>query len=250
MTTTRTILGLALGVALLGGGGIATAQAQDGADASPSGSAASADLATALQSAREEERLARELYTVLADTYNGAVPFSRITLSEQHHHEAIGVLLQRHHVTDPSVGKAAGTYADPTLQTNYNTWLAQGKVSLDKAYEVGVAVEKADIADLKCSINTVTDADVNQVLTHLLNASQHHLTAYQEAANGNPVGPGQGMQQRMEQGANAGNGADNQRPRMGNAPGAGMGNRGPGRGPGMGSGQPSSDCPLTDTDTT
>jgi hypothetical protein len=248
MTTTRKMLGLTLGVALLGGGGIATAQAQDGADASPS--AASADLTTALQLAREEERVARDLYKVLADTYNGAVPFSRITLSEQRHYEAIGVLLQRHHVTDPSAGKAAGTYADPTLQTNYNTWLAQGKVSLDKAYDVGVAVEKADIADLKSSINTVTEADVRQVLTHLLNASQHHLTAYQEAANGNPVGPGQGMQQRMKQGANTGNEADNQRPRMGNAPGAGMSNRGPGRGPGTGSGQPSSDCPLTDTDTT
>ena len=246
MTTTRKMLGLAMGVALLAGGGIATAQAQDAADVSPSVSAASADLATVLQLAREEERVARDLYKVLADTYNGAVPFSRITLSEQRHYEAIGVLLQRHHVTDPSVGKAAGTYADPTLQTNYNTWLAQGKVSLDKAYEVGVAVEKADIADLTSSINTVTDADVNQVLTHLLTASQHHLTAYQEAANGNTVRPGQGMQQRMKQGANAGNRVDNQRPRMGNTPGAGMGNRGPG--PGMGSGQPSGDCPLTDTD--
>lgn len=250
MTMTRKMLGVAISVALLGGGGIATAQAQEAADASPSGSAASADLATVLQLAREEERLARELYKVLADTYNGAVPFSRITLSEQRHYEAIGVLLQRHHVTDPSVGKSAGKYADPALQTNYNTWLTQGKDSLYKAYEVGVAVEKADIADLKSSINTVTDAPVRQVLTHLLNAPQHHLTAYQEAANGNPVGPGQGMPQRMQQGANAGNGADNQRPRMDNAPGAGMGNRGPGRGPGMGMGQPSSDCPLTDTDTT
>ena len=178
MTTTRKTLGLALGVALLAGGGIATAHARDGADVSPSVSAASADLATVLQLAREEERLARELYKVLADTYNGAVPFSRITLSEQRHYEAIGVLLQRHHVTDPSVGKAAGTYADPTLQTNYNTWLAQGTVSLDKAYEVGVAVEKADIADLTSSINTVTDADVRQVLTHLLNclaAPPHRL---------------------------------------------------------------------------
>lgn len=246
MTTTRKMLGLAMGVALLAGGGIATAQAQDAADASPSVSAASADLANVLQLAREEERLARDLYKVLADTYNGAVPFSHITLSEQRHFEAIGVLLERHHITDPSVGKAAGTYADPTLQTNYNTWLAQGKDSLDKAYDVGVAVERADIADLKSSINTVTDADANQVLTHLLTASQHHLTAYQGAANGTTVGPGQGMQQRMNQGADAGNGADNQRPRMGNAPGAGMGNRGPG--PGMGSGQPSGDCPLTDTD--
>ena len=86
-------------------------------------------------------------------------------------------------------------YADPTLQTNYNTWLAQGKDSLDKAYDVGVAVEKADIADLKSSINTVTDADVNQVLTRLLTASQHHLTAYQGAATGTTVRPGQGMQQ-------------------------------------------------------
>lgn len=246
MTTTRKILGLATGVALLAGGGIATAQAQDAADASPSVSAASADLAKALQLAREEERLARDLYRVLADTHNGAVPFSRITLSEQRHFEAIGVLLERHNVTDPSIGESAGTYTDPTLQTNYNTWLAQGKVSLDKAYDVGVAVEKADIADLKSSINTVTDADVNQVLTRLLTASEHHLNAYQEAANGNTVGSGQRMQQRMKQGANAGNGADSQRPRMGNAPGAGMGNRGPG--PGMGSGQPLSDCPLTNTD--
>ena len=124
------------------------------------------------------------------------------------------------------------------------------ELDLPASADYAVAVEKAGIADLQSSITTVTDVDVRQVLTHLLTASQHHLTAYQEAANGNPVGPGQGMQQRMKQGADAGNGADNQRPRMGNAPGAGTGNRGPGRGPGMGPGQPSSDCPLTDTGTT
>ena len=238
MTRTRRMMSVAVGVALLAGGGLATAQARGAAGVAPTVSGASAELARMLQFAREEERLARDLYKVLADTYGGAVPFSRITLSEQRHFDAVGVLLDRYDVADPSAGKPAGTYADATLQANYTAWLEQGKFSLDTAYDVGVALEEADIVDLRSSIKTVTEADVRLVLTRLLNASEHHLNAYQQAADGTTGGrPGQAMRSGMMQSANAGSGVGAQRGPMGDGS---AGNRAPG----MGAGQPSGECPL------
>jgi hypothetical protein len=44
---------------------------------------------------------------------------------------------------------------------------------------VGQTVERADIADLEAALTGLTAADVHQLYTHLLTASQHHLFAFQ-----------------------------------------------------------------------
>ena len=145
---------------------------------------------------REEERMARDLYQLFSDTY-GVRVFANITRSEQQHFDAVGVLLTTYGVPDPSAGLAPGTYADPTIQALYDELSDQGLTSVADAYQVGIAVEERDIADLEETIGSVDQADVQLVLTRLRNASENHLAAFEKAASGQPAaGAGQGQKNR------------------------------------------------------
>ena len=236
MSTTIRITAAALGVGALLAGGVAVSQASATTTAAPSATADSG-VASALSFSREEERMARDLYAALADKYDGARPFSMITNSEDRHFDAVGTLLQRYDVADPSAGKAAGKYADPAIQKLYDGWLAEGSTSLEDAYRVGVELEQRDIADLNKSIAADLPADVDTVFGQLLKGSQNHLAAYQRAVDGD-LGTGTGMM------GNRSGSATDSRPRQrddgnGNGNGNGNGMRG-GNGTGMGG-----DCPYS-----
>ncbi|QQS02026.1 MAG: DUF2202 domain-containing protein [Austwickia sp.] len=199
---------------------VATASPSAGSSATP-GTGTSTGVPTATLSqetkdglafSREEERMARDLYAALAAVHNGARPMSMITTSEQRHFDAIGTLLQRYGLADPSAGKTAGTYAFPEIQKLYDDWFSRGKVSVQAAAQVGVELEQRDIADLQKLAAQPAPDDIKAVYANLLQGSQNHLAAFQRAASGSGggMGPGAGA-------------------------GQGPGQRGPGqRGPGMG----------------
>ena len=243
MSTTIRLTAAALGVGALLAGGMVVSQASATTTVAPSATADST-LSSALTFSREEERMARDLYAALAKKYDGARPFSMITNSEDRHFDAIGTLLKSYNVKDPSAGKAAGVYAIPAIQDLYDGWLAKGSTNIEAAYQVGVDLEKRDIADLNKAIAANLPADVDTVLGQLLKGSQNHLAAYQRGVSGD-LGTGAGMM---------GN-------RSGNAttPGRGNGMRGNGNGMGAGNGSGmrggngggmGGDCPYTDADAT
>ena len=183
-------------------------QAAAGAATTTQTATASEELAEALTFAREEERMARDLYAAIADRYDGALPFSRITKSEQQHFDAIGTLLTSYGVDDPAEGAEPGAFENQAIQDLYDGWWEDAKASLDDAYQVGIELEQRDIADLEDMIDADYPSDVDAVLSHLLQGSQNHLAAYQNAADGNV---GTGAQGRSARGAGAGmmNGAGN-----------------------------------------
>jgi hypothetical protein len=131
-----------------------------------------------LQWMREEEKLARDVYDQLYNKWNLAT-FQTIAASEQTHFEAIGTLLTRYGVSDPAQGLAAGVYANPKLTALYSDLIAKGNMSVQDALEVGVLIEKTDIADLENALKTTTKADVKRVYTNLMNASYNHLEAFE-----------------------------------------------------------------------
>lgn len=243
-------LALTLTAATLLAGGAGTAYAMTPATAPAAVTApvltvtASTTLARDLSMARDEERMARDLYTLFAAKY-GVAPFTNIRFSEQRHYDSIGVLLTRYGVGDPSVGKAAGVYANADVQKLYDAWKAQGLKSVTAAYQVGVDLEKRDIADLTAIRNRTTATDVKAVLTNLLAASGNHLAAYTRAVSGGTayssgsgtgVGPSAGVGQRRGRAANQ---------QRGLGAGAQNGN-GTHDGTGYGrTGQRPADCPLT-----
>lgn len=203
---------------------------------------------TDLAFSREEERMARDLYQLFANKYDQARPFSMIVRSEQQHYNMTGMLLQRYGVADPSAGKKAGSYADAELQKLYDGWLAQGSKSLAEAYKVGVALEQRDIGDLKELVARTKAADIKQVYTNLLKASENHLRAYTAATEGKTVGMQQGRRGQGRQWQAQWQGQ--QQGPQGQQQGPGMGRRGPGQGGEYGrTGQRPADCPMMDSTT-
>lgn len=148
-----------------------------------------AEVAT-LSRMRDEERMARDLYQAFIDAYGSVRPFSNIVYSEQRHYDAIGTMLDRFGVDDPSAGLPAGTYADAEIQALYDSWLAQGSASLKDAYAVGVELETADIADLEDAIDESGNASLDATYQNLLDASRNHLSAFQRASSGGGMGGG------------------------------------------------------------
>jgi len=220
--TTKILVGLTSAAVIVSGAAVAGAQAL-AADPTPSPSAGAALDEQAQEHVafiREEERLARDLYTALDAHHDGLAPFSMIKNAEQRHFDAAGRLIDIYHLDDPSEGAEAGEYAFDELQERYDGWLERGLKSEQEAFTVGVELETADIADLEKMIADIDNAQVDRVLGHLLQGSEHHLDAFTKAVNGElPAGAG------MRQGPNGQNG-----PGM-----RGPGLRGPGmRGPGMG----------------
>lgn len=246
------VAGLAGAVIIAGSAVAATAAGEAGQSGVVAVAAVDESLAQHLAFNREEERMARDLYQLFAQTYPDARTFEMIARSEQRHYDAIGRLITAHGVADPSVGKDAGSYADAALQALYDGWKAQGLTSLDAAYRAAVELERRDIADLDAAIAAVTQQDVTTVLSRLRAASTRHEAAFTAAAAGQDTGTGPGA--GMRAGMGRGNGE-----RMGTGPGQGTGpglgsgprsgeGQGMGDGPGRraGAGDAAGDCPVAD----
>ncbi|MBS4729515.1 DUF2202 domain-containing protein [Mycobacterium sp. SM1] len=156
---------------------------------------------------REEERLARDLYRRFHRAW-GMPIFENIAASEQRHYDAIGRMLQRYNVPDPSVGQPPGVYADTKLQSAYDMWLARGLSSVQGAYAVGVELETGDIADLSSAVGRTDEDAIHRVYENLRAASESHLGAFEAATTGRPMGGGRGWCRRRRGGECGGDGYD------------------------------------------
>jgi len=189
------------------GAGARTAGANLPAAASTISDEVKADLVFMVQ----EERLAEDVYTYIADKYDVSRPFTNIARSEQQHQDAVTVLLERYSLTDPSAGMQPGTYADAHLRDLYDQLIARANISLAEAYKVGVAIEETDIADLKEALaEDGLPADVKVVYERLTAGSENHLKAFTTQTVGGTMGSqdGTGLQNgRGNTGQGAGRGA-------------------------------------------
>ena len=125
----------------------------------------------------EEEKLAHDVYTVLAHRYPDA-PFAVIAQSEQRHQAAIQRQITRAGLTDPTSNRAAGVFENPNLQRLYNTLVKRGTTSRAAALQVGALIERTDIADLQARSNGTRDAAIKRVYGHLAQASGQHLRIF------------------------------------------------------------------------
>lgn len=133
--------------------------------------------AAALTFMREEEKLARDVYLTLAESWSLPV-FTNIAASEQIHMDALKTLLDRYGLADPTAGKAQGEFTNPELQALYTQLVARGTTSLPEALAVGAAIEEIDILDLQERTSDATPADVAQVYQQLLQGSYNHLRSF------------------------------------------------------------------------
>ena len=140
---------------------------------------------------REEEKLARDVYTALSEKW-GAQIFTNIARSESQHTSAVRSLLIAHNVTDPVTDDARGVFVNQDLAKLYTELVSRGQSSIVDAYRVGAYIEDLDIADLEKEIDATTHEDIKVVYEHLQNGSENHLRAFNrniEIATGEAYNP-------------------------------------------------------------
>lgn len=137
----------------------------------------SADAQAGLIKMREEEKLARDVYSALYDVW-GAEIFSNIASSEQQHTTAIQQMLARYGITDPVTNDARGVFTNPEFTKLYNTLVAQGSTSLAAGLTVGATIEDLDIKDLQDLVKVTNQQDIRMVYENLMRGSRNHMRSF------------------------------------------------------------------------
>ncbi len=178
---------------LIGAATVAIALPAGIAATSSATAATSTTTAKMLQAMVAEEKLAHDVYTALGSRYDVMI-FKRIASSESTHQAALRAVMTANGVIDLTSGDPVGKFDDPAVQELYDDLVAQGSVSLSAAMQVGVTIEKLDIADLDTALAANPAADVTAVLDLLRVGSERHLAAF--SGDNMRLGMGQGMGNR------------------------------------------------------
>ena len=137
----------------------------------------SAALQSRLKYMVEEEKLARDVYTVLAKT--AAYPrFKNIANAEQFHLDQMSMVLKDYGLWNPTLKRGPGVYYNKELSALYKTLITKGKLSALDAIQVGIIIEEKDIADLTAMEKLITQEDIQFVVNYLLAGSRNHLAAF------------------------------------------------------------------------
>ena len=136
----------------------------------------SQDEIDGLRFMREEEKLARDVYSYFIDLYGEQI-FVNITSSEQTHMDTVLSLLIKYSIDDPAKS-SLGEFGDTTLQGLYADLTSQGSVSVAEAYRVGATIEDLDIHDLNYHISKTNKSDILNVYNFLNCGSRNHLRSF------------------------------------------------------------------------
>ncbi len=130
---------------------------------------------------REEEKLARDVYLTLYQTWNQLPIFDNIASSEQTHMDSIKKLLDKYGLSDPAEDMGLGEFQNMELQVLYFDLIQKGSSSLIDALETGAAIEEIDIIDLQNYLTETDNWDIQRVYNNLLEGSKNHLRAFVSA---------------------------------------------------------------------
>jgi len=126
---------------------------------------------------RQSEKLERDVYLDLADTWNIPI-FDSIANNEQNHMDSILGLLNKYGLADPVAGLEPGDFQDPILARRYRSSITQGEVSIVYALSVAAETEEISIGDLILRITQSNKRDIKDVYNNLRLASANHLRAF------------------------------------------------------------------------
>ena len=180
--TSLMILVLSAGIALAGNGKLGNFSGTNGGGggagiASLPYEEPSAVEIEALTYMVEEEKVARDVYNVLYETW-GIPVFANIANAEQRHMDAIIGLLDKYELVNPVANLEAGQFVNSELQTLYNNLITAGQVNEEEALLVGATIEDVDIYDLIHELQVVDNEDIIRVFENLLKGSENHLRAF------------------------------------------------------------------------
>ena len=137
---------------------------------------------------REEEKLARDVYLTLYQSYEAAI-FANISESEQRHMDAVKGLIDKYELTDPVINDNVGEFTNPYFSELYSKLVTRGQTSYCDALQVGIDIEVLDIEDIDNALLEVEAKDVTRVFNNLLSGSYNHLNAFTSQYQANNCKP-------------------------------------------------------------
>ncbi len=126
---------------------------------------------------REEEKLARDVYLTLYESYPVPI-FDNISASEQRHMDALEGLIIKYGLGDPVIDDTEGVFTNSAFTDLYIKKIEQGEMSYCDALQVGIDIENLDITDINLALDEVEAKDVRRVLNNLLDGSYNHFDAF------------------------------------------------------------------------
>ena len=127
---------------------------------------------------REEEKLARDVYLSLYETWNRKV-FLKIARSEKGHMDWIKVLIDRYELPDPVASHGLGTFENRGFQELYRELVILGSDSLITALEIGAMIEEKNIYDLMVKgLRRADNQDLRALYLNLAKGSRNHLRTF------------------------------------------------------------------------
>jgi len=129
-----------------------------------------------LLKAKDEEKLAHDVYAVLGATWGSQV-FLNITKAESTHLSAVIYLLAVNGSAETTLAPL-GEFSNPAIKTLYDNLISKGNLSLGDALQVGASIEELDIRDLTLYEGQTTNANITLVFENLLKGSRNHLRAF------------------------------------------------------------------------
>ena len=134
---------------------------------------------TSLAFMREEEKLAHDVYALLATLWGSNTKiFGNIAISESTHTEAMRQLLVRYTLIDPAATTAPGIFQNTILQTLYTQLATAGALTLVDALKVGATIEEVDMIDINTALLKIDNQDIRLVYDNLLKGSRNHLRSF------------------------------------------------------------------------
>lgn len=130
-----------------------------------------------LQFLREEEKLARDVYTTLYGKWH-LIQHNNISRSEQTHTTRVAATLTSLGLEDPVQDDSVGVFVNPEFGKLYTDLVATGQQGETQSLEVGATIEDLDIRDIEQMKGRTDDAGVLAMYGSLQCGSRNHLRAY------------------------------------------------------------------------
>lgn len=171
MKTIRKLIALIVALAIVATAAIALAE-DYGSGAISEGQAYT--IEQMLTYALQDEYLASAEYQALIEKFEASRPFNNILKAEEKHIELLLPLFEQYGVAAP-----ANTAADKVALPD----------TIEEAYATGVQAEVSNIAMYDAFLAQDLPDDVRAVFEALMNASESHLTAFEQNAERQAVAP-------------------------------------------------------------
>ena len=155
--------------------------------AAPAAAAMSGDEIASLKYARQQTKLARDVYQALERRW-GSGMFSTLARSESRQTAQAKSLLSRYRVRDPVAGMPEGRFADPSFERLYRSYVRQGQWSRWDARSAALRMEKGAIRAFRARLLSAANPDLRRLLSQLQQVSTSHAHTLEHWGEGGRLG--------------------------------------------------------------